>query len=206
MKLTRPNPPQFLKDNWKKWSKRYAENRAKAIKDGKTPPEFQWAKFKGKRVNEHLMPIFNNINKQHCSYCDNFPVGKGDYVSLGQNSIDHFRPKSEFPLLSYHWANLFLSCDRCQNNKLEKFCKHWLKPDKIDYDFDKYFLVNFKTGALQPNKTASRHDQMKALLTIRVFRLDTPEMRKSRLLEYKKFTKNIDIENFAFRYFLRDKF
>lgn len=210
IKLTRPATPEWLAKNYKKWGNKYAENRKKALEEGKKLPEFQWATPKGlKKVNIELMPFLVRMTQQHCSYCDNFPVGKdeGDgYVSLGQNSIDHFRPKSKFPKLSYCWYNLFLCCDRCQSNKGEDFCRLWLKPDKDTYDFDKYFIVNYRNGAISPNPQATRKEQLKALLTIRTLQLDTPAMRKSRLLQFRNFGQNMNINDFAFRYFLKDKF
>jgi uncharacterized protein (TIGR02646 family) len=206
IKLTRPATPEWLQENYKKWGNKYLEKREKAIKAAKVIPEFQWATHDYEKVNIKLMPSLVKMTQQHCSYCDNFPVGRGEYVSLGQNSIDHFRPKSKFPKLSHCWYNLFLCCDRCQANKGENFCRLWLKPDKIDYDFDKYFILNYRNGAISPNKQASRIDQLKALLTIRTLQLDTPDIRKSRLLELRKFGQNMNIDDFAFRYFLKDKF
>lgn len=206
IKLTRPATPKWLQENYKDWGNGDAEKRDEAIKKGGKIPELVWHKHKKQKVNIKLMPILVTMTQQHCSYCDNFPVGRGEYVSLGQNSIDHFRPKSKFPKLSHCWYNLFLCCDRCQANKGENFCRLWLKPDKIDYDFDKYFILNYRNGTISPNKQASRKDQLKALLTIRTLQLDTTAMRKSRLWAWKHCNNKATIDDLPFRYFLKDKF
>jgi hypothetical protein len=43
---------------------------------------------------------------EHCMYCES---GEG-------TDIDHHRPKSRFPLLSFAWTNYLLACANCNSN------------------------------------------------------------------------------------------
>lgn len=52
-----------------------------------------------------------------CPYCDFHSISHEDY-----SSIDHFLPKSKFPLLSIHSKNLVVSCSGCNDRiKLDKY-------------------------------------------------------------------------------------
>jgi len=134
MKLERSPAPEFLQKNYKAWGHEFADKR-------KENPaySFTWKSYEGKRVNEILREFLVSITRNHCSFCDSYPLG-----TASRQTIEHFRPKSQYPLLAYTWHNLFLCCDVCQNAKNEKFDRKLLKPDKPDYCFEnsyRFFLL-----------------------------------------------------------------
>ncbi|MCU0393043.1 MAG: HNH endonuclease [Thermoflexibacter sp.] len=198
-KLERPESPPFLKDKWQKWGEKFKKNK---VKNSNFP--FQWATYKKQKVNLLLLPLLKeDMNKSHCTYCDGFPIR-----SLSKETIDHFRPKSQFPELAYQWENLFLCCDRCQSEKLENFDNNLLKPDEKEYEFDTYFAINFKTGELIPNPFASVENQEKANITIAMLNLKEEDICIARLKSYATYQydltqeKPIDINKYAYRFML----
>jgi len=54
---------------------------------------------------------------EKCAYCESSIT----HIDFG--AIEHFKPKSRFPLLSLSWNNLFFSCNICnsQNYKGDKW-------------------------------------------------------------------------------------
>lgn len=154
MKFTRGRRPGYL-DNYRRWGRKYAEQR----RQGNT--EFKWRTS----VKEKLKMDLAKLTVSHCSFCDSYP--------LGQETIEHFRPRSQFPKLAYVWHNLFLCCEACQGAKDDRFDKKLLKPDRLDYDFNRYFIVNFKTGEIGVNPSASVNDQERARITIAVYGLNS---------------------------------
>ncbi len=138
------------------------------------------------------------MTKAHCSFCDAYPMG-----CRIPPTIEHFRPKTGFPLLAYKWDNLFLCCGLCQE-KGDKFHKNLLKPDDEDYSFDAYFEIRWDTGELTPNEDAPRADQERAEYTIRLYRLNDHGKPDDRLEELRKFNDSdiAEIDRFSYRFFL----
>lgn len=66
------------------------------------------------RIRRALWQDFNGI----CAYCEKFcdPPTRGGN-SPDEETIDHFRPRSRFPHLSFDWLNLVYSCRRCNDAK-----------------------------------------------------------------------------------------
>jgi len=153
MKFTRGPRPHYL-DNYKAWGKEYAEQRENGNR------EFKWRT----RVKNQLKTDLAKLTASHCSFCDSYP--------LGQETIEHFRPRSQFPKWAYAWHNLFLCCETCQRAKDDRFNRQLLKPDRLNYDFKRYFIANFKTGEIQVNPEASVDDRERARMTITMYNLD----------------------------------
>lgn len=66
-------------------------------------------KYGHKQVKDTLVSMFSD----KCAYCESIISG----VTTGH--IEHFRPKSRFPFLTFEWTNLLLSCPKC-NDKTHK--------------------------------------------------------------------------------------
>jgi uncharacterized protein (TIGR02646 family) len=111
----------------------------------------------------------------HCAYCDGYELGESS-----RETIDHFRPKSRFPELAFAWQNLFPACDSCQLAKRD-FHEQLLKPDEEGYEFARYFVLNFKTGDLEPNPGALPEEQQKAQNTIALLSLNRAPLARGRL-------------------------
>jgi uncharacterized protein (TIGR02646 family) len=145
--------------------------------------EFWWPK----QVNQRLLPELLAMTQAHCAYCDGWPMD-----ATGQPTIDHFRPKSRYPHLAFAWGNLFPSCDRCQgsNGKGDEWNEALLKPDDLDYSFERYFVYDMVSGWLEPNPAASAPDYERALVTIDLLGLNEggrPALRKRVLRDYAAF-------------------
>jgi len=197
MKQDRPPAPDVLRRHYKEWGKAFAKKR-------KEYPgfRFQWKSYQGKRVNERLKPELIQMTANHCSFCDSYPLG-----TSADQTIEHFRPKSKYPLLVYVWHNLFLSCNICQKAKGEKFDKKLLKPDQPDYEFERYFMLNYKTGQIEVNPSASVSDQERAEITIEMYGLNRNGRPHSRLREYGMYGKlsreDFPLDDFSYRFFLK---
>ncbi len=162
MKLQRPTPPDWLTQNWEKWGQQYEQKKV-----AKPSYEFKWRSYQGKKVNLHLMDLLLEMTKRHCSFCDSSPL-----VSQIRETMEHFRPKSAYPRLVYQWGNLFACCGRCQDAKRDKFDELLLKPDEIEYEFNRYFFFDAQTGELTPQSQATPEDQNRAAVTIQLYKLN----------------------------------
>lgn len=196
MKIERTSAPECLHQNYKQWGHEYATKSR-----NNSTYRFQWKKCKGKAVDVLIKPELVNITKNHCSYCDSYPLG-----TAAQQTIYHFRPKKQFPFLAYVWQNLFLVCNACQNSKQDFYDKKLLKPDTISYEFERYFVINYKTGCIEVNPGTNIKNQERARLTIEVFGLNKFARPHSRLREYQKYQdlcqKGYCIDDFSYRFFM----
>ena len=165
---------------------------------------WNWHQYKYKRVEQILIEPLAKITDECCSYCNIRPVRKGAL----KPSIDHFKPKSEYPELAFEWTNLFLSCYQCQEYKSSSFpVIEPLKPDTAEYDFDYWFEPNFKTGEIFPNSTRNKNEQKRAKVTIEWLGLNKdsrPTSRNNALEEYNK-CEDADISNWSYPYFQKKK-
>lgn len=143
-----------------------------------------------------------------CAFCD------GLVKITSKATIEHFRPKSLFPNFKAQWTNLFPCCDQCQSAKLERFDEALLKPDEPSYGFLRYFICNFRTGEIEIDTNASKDDQWRAEITIRIYGLNTTERCNARRNERRKWLAvvqasnenlaQIDFEDWQFRFFLQN--
>ena len=191
-KFRRADCPQFLVSTWEQWGKdwrdRLTQNRGAA---------FNWRTLDGEKVNIKLLPTLKSQVQDHCSFCDNYPVSPPS-----NDTIDHFRPKAAYPLEAYKWENLYYCCDFCQGRRHD-FDEALLKPDAIDYEFDRYFRWDFTLGKLDINETASAEDKNRADVTIRLFRLNEkhPTLRREALYRRSKMPTD-PLDKFPYRHFL----
>lgn len=192
MKLVKTPAPDFLRSNYKKWGKKYKAKRENPNKAN----TFAWAIFQGQKVNKLLLPFLRIETNSHCSFCDGFPLD-----STGE-TIEHFRSKSKFPFLSYIWQNLFYCCKYCNEYKGENAERNLLKPDKIEYSFEKYFLFDYDSGEIVVNPALTSIDKIKAKNTIRLFGLNkyNRPFRRKQFLKIFQRTNEPDIEEFPYRF------
>lgn len=100
-----------------------------------------WAPFR----NNYLTHRFNG----KCGYCESTCDGaRGNPKSP---TLDHFKPKSKFPRLTYVWGNWIFSCAECNRIKADKWagggfvdpCAEDVmeRPEEyFDFDFDEYIM------------------------------------------------------------------
>jgi uncharacterized protein (TIGR02646 family) len=192
MRIVKTPAPGFLQNNYKRWGRRYKAKRENPDRSNL----FVWATYQGQRVNLRLLPFLRTETNCHCSFCDGFPLD-----ATGE-TIEHFRPKSIFPRLSYVWTNLFYCCKYCNESKQENPERNLLKPDNINYSFEKYFLFDYDSGKIEVNPALITPDRIKAENTILIYGLNEynrPYRRKSFLKLFQN-TNNPDIEDFPYRF------
>ena len=170
IKLIRAKPPAWLQSKWFEWGKRWAR---RLEKDKKA--QFTWATYQGQKVHRRLLPLLLQMSQEHCAFCDAFPM-PGTVAA----TIEHFKPKSAYPLEAYAWDNLFPCCHNCQQ-KNDAYATDLLKPDAPTYEFYDYFVFNYSNGELEPNPAASAADQRRAELTIDLYRLNANNKPSARL-------------------------
>jgi len=151
-----------------------------------------------KIVRQELMSLTN----YHCSYCD-CKLHLNEYTP----EIEHFIPLYKRASLKNAWFNLFVACPKCNSNKNTKYPKvKPLKPDDLNFDFDKYFIINFETGELIPNPKNSENIVLRVYQTINWLDLNDLFRCKERLMELDNFKNNINphknILDWSYVYFL----
>jgi uncharacterized protein (TIGR02646 family) len=175
-KFDRVEEPAFLRDKCDKWGEQWARRRSE-----NPAAQFHWHAIGGIPVNQLLLPSLKAQTQDHCSFCDSFPVSPPSI-----DTIEHFRPKSAFPIEAYRWENLYFCCMYCQQ-KAELFDEGLIRPDADDYDFDDFFRWDFTKGTIEVNERASAANQLRARVTIAIYRLNEghPKLRRlaSRLRE-----------------------
>jgi len=194
-KIVRPNAPAFLIDNYKRWGRQYEALRAR-----NPQAQFQWYQHSNQKVNILLLPYLQLMTQSHCSFCDIFEVTE----NVVEPTVEHFKPSSRFPILSYYWGNLFLCCNSCQK-KNDRFEDYLLKPDRLDYLFDDYFLIDWVTGKIFEKHTLPDLRYFKAEATIRLYGLNNGGRPNARLRELKQFNNDPIpiIDEYSYRFFIR---
>lgn len=136
------------------------------------------------------------MTQDHCSFCDGHPMALKLFPT-----IEYFKPKSSYPELACIWTNLYTCCMYCQQ-KESKYSDLLLRPDAQGYSFKRYFIYDYNKHLLETNSTASESDQERVIVTIKIYRLNTPQKQAAREAELKAFeqSNNNDINNFAYRY------
>ena len=147
------------------WVEHYRQNR------GQAPPDSFWREYRadlGARSN------------YECWYC-----GRQCAAAAGEKSptVDHFRPRSKFPELTYQWSNWVFSCRRCNGYKADRWPETgygnatgfgYVDPGAADpaarpeqcFDYDGH------NGHIEPRENLSERDNRKATDTIRDLRLN----------------------------------
>lgn len=117
-----------LADNWEQWGIEYDLFIKSNKKEGQ---RFSWRNGISNQLRDNLA----GLTKYHCSFCNGFPF------DLSKETIEHFKPKTEFPLIAYQYENLFYCCDKCQSNSNKKYTSN-LKPDHSNYQFTTIFYID----------------------------------------------------------------
>ena len=82
----------------------YYQNRVDGLPVNEAPRDSYWQEFRP--------PLARRTNN-NCWYCERQCRATGGWAP----SVDHFRPRSRFPELTYEWPNWIFSCRRCNEIK-----------------------------------------------------------------------------------------
>jgi uncharacterized protein (TIGR02646 family) len=188
--------PDFLARNWEAWGLEW-----ELIRQGGKPAAWNWRQHAGEKVNHQLLPPLKQQAREHCSFCDCFPVSPPS-----NETIEHFRPKSRFPRLAWQWENLFFCCDFCQGKKREQWDEALLSPDEPGYRFADYFYVDLTNGRIEirPDLATDPEKHHRAECTLRIYGLNAGGHLARRLAEQERRSAlpDWDIDKFAYRDFL----
>lgn len=165
-KLVRPEAPPCLCEQCMAWTEEFVAARRANPAHG-----FTW---RSPGCYDEIRARLLAMSLRHCAFCD------GLLGTQSRKTVEHFRPKSVFPEQAYAWDNLYPCCDVCQAAKRESFDEALLRPDSGDYRFDAYFMVNFRTGELEPHPGACDAARQRAAVTIGLYGLNTPERNHDR--------------------------
>lgn len=189
-KLDRAPSPSCLATNATNWTEKFKSARQQDPKY-----KFSWP---NPNCYKAIRQELSQMTQAHCAFCD------GGIGIESRETVEHFRPKSQFPELAYHWDNLFPCCDMCQSNKRENFTDELLKPDDADYKFNNYFVANYKTGELEPAPHAEQAVQQRATVTIQIYGLNIPARNTARKRAFEYFNRDTSpiIDDYNYRFFL----
>jgi uncharacterized protein (TIGR02646 family) len=112
IKIQRADKPHILRKHAEKWTKKLLS--AKTKKERRNAE----SKYQHEEIKEALVNMFHG----KCAYCES----KITHVDYGH--IEHYRPRSLFPKLTFEWSNLFLACGVC--NGAEHKSDHFPEVDE----------------------------------------------------------------------------
>jgi uncharacterized protein (TIGR02646 family) len=99
--LQRTDSPEILQRKAAEWTKNLLSA------DTKEQHRKAEAQYRHKKIKEALCVMFHG----KCAYCES-NIRHVDY-----GDIEHYRPKSKFPALTFEWSNLLLACGVCNGKE-----------------------------------------------------------------------------------------
>lgn len=127
---------------------------------GGRPTDFFWSEFRS--------PL-SSRSAGTCWYCERQcePASEAGGKAA---TVDHFKPRSRFPELTYEWTNWVFSCRRCnEDNKQDKWPPlGYVDPSASDEQErpEQYFDYDVLTGEIVPHPALDGVAIQKAELTI----------------------------------------
>lgn len=185
IKIVRLVAPQILNEKFEQLTADFLANPNKKVFDSNS------------KLYKDVKEILMLMTQEHCSFCDSFPIeNSGD-------AIEHFRPSSLWQELAYAWENLYFICTKCNSAKGNRFDEKLLRPDEIEYFFDKFFSYNVAKSKLEPALDISEKDKERVNETIKIYKLNRIGNRKARKIMMKTFIRGKhERDDFPFRYII----
>ena len=127
---------------------------------GGQPTDFFWSEFR---------PALGNRSANICWYCERQcePASEAGGKAA---TVDHFKPRSRFPELTYEWTNWVFSCRRCNaENKQDKWpALGYVDPCAGDGQErpEQFFDYDMLTGEIIPHPALDGDAKRKAEVTI----------------------------------------
>jgi len=107
-----------------------------------------------------------NASFDKCMYCES----KVTHIDYGD--VEHIKPKSKFPDLTYEWSNLGYACVKCNRSG---------KGDKYDDDFIDPYQENPENYLLPYGSIIfAREGNKRGEITIDIVKLNRPELLEKR--------------------------
>jgi len=132
--VKRVEEPDKLREKKAEWTQRYLE----LIESGSDSKDrYPRGKYNHREIKAALKEMYGAC----CCYCE------GNVDPTSSQQVEHYRPKSKFPDLTFEWSNLHYCCPKCNISKSDKWDEEnpILNPvDDVPEEhlfFDKYFVV-----------------------------------------------------------------
>ena len=186
--LLEPFSKNNTKPRWIVYGEKYASQTNRTY--------YNHAQIKKEKLNHLIFSTLIEQTDSHCSYCDGFPLMSAD------ETIDHFKPKSKFPLEVCNWENLYVACAHCQKVKGDKFDNLLIRPDESSYDFSAYYFYDFTEHEIKILPNLSYDKLKRAEATCRILDFNHKAMQESRRQSYDGFIDKPDypVENLKHRF------
>ena len=137
------------------------------------PSDSYWRRFRQELGTAFL---------RKCGYCERICAETSESGSRAP-TVDHFKPKSLFPSLTYEWSNWIFCCSRCNGKKAD----NWPLSGLVDPCAvsvlerpERYFDYRSRTGEIVPKGGLTQSDRERAQNTISDLKLNDSDMRKRR--------------------------
>ncbi|PSU88919.1 TIGR02646 family protein [Photobacterium kishitanii] len=183
IKLEREAEPQIMISNKAQWQKDLQDAIAVYGKY-KDIPKIEKKKLTSFYRNDAVREGLIKSSEGKCAFCECIPSEGGNI------EIEHFKPKSEYPELTFEWDNFLPSCRKCNGSKGTHDTV--LEPIINPYDTDPNNVFHFVDIEIKASNTDMKQIAEK---TIEVCGLNTLRLWKPRaeiLLSLRIFTKAIE--------------
>ena len=160
----------------------YYQNRVDGLPVHDEPSDSFWREFR---------PALAGRANNNCWYCERQCQGVGGWAP----TVDHFRPRSLFPQLTYKWSNWIFSCRRCNvDNKRDKWPEAgYVDPSATDVAErpERYFQYDPDTGRIIAKNGISETARHKAWNTIDDLGLSNPDLVNPRFTSVRQFVEEL---------------
>jgi 5-methylcytosine-specific restriction endonuclease McrA len=102
-KVTRPDEPLSLRTHKAEWTRDLLDALERSKVAGERVSNSLKSRYNQDDVREALCRMYDNL----CCYCES------SVRDVAWEHIEHYKPKSLFPELTFEWTNLHLACPKC---------------------------------------------------------------------------------------------
>lgn len=122
-------------------------------------------------VKEDIHAALEQDQERLCVYCE-------VEISVENRHLEHLKPKSRYPSLTFDYRNLALSCnsrDHCGHKKGKKEIPLLPEPD-----CNRDFQVSLRDGKLLPKENLNTSQKDDVVKTIHILGLNSPDLTRRR--------------------------
>lgn len=168
--VSRPAMPTSLAENGEQWTKELIDALTASEKDNNRIRTC-FNRYRTRDVRKALEEMY----KELCCYCES-KVGAASY-----SHIEHRKPKSEFPELTFSWDNLHLACQICNQSKGPKWCISSPILDSVHDCISSH--LSYRKGILGPYRW---HLSLRGKTTVEHAKLNRPKLVAARAAVMRK--------------------
>lgn len=158
IKLNKQECPEILQQNKESWTQELLQ----AIKN-----EDKTTNLKNKYNHPEIKKILKEDCYEKCMYCES----KVTHIDYGD--IEHIKPKTKYPDLTFDWDNLGFACKKCNNNKHDHYDEQNPFVNPFQENPSEFF---YSIGAI----IRSKEGNTRAEITENTIKLNRPELIERR--------------------------